>query len=82
MNDGLPELGEVPDANNNQGPKYTGHMDTSKESKKAGKRKADDYLVASKWKNRMVNRYFTSTGTDLDTKMIRGNRATRIIRCV
>ena len=57
VNDGPPGLEEMPDVNNNQGPKYTGHMDTSEESKKARKREADDYLVASKWKNRLIGRY-------------------------
>ena len=57
VNDGRPGLEEMPDVNNNQGPKYTGQLDTSEESKKARKREADDYLVASKWKNRLIGRY-------------------------
>ena len=37
---------------------YTGHRDTKDdERKKARKREADDYLVASKWKNRLIGRY-------------------------
>ena len=42
-------------------------------------REVNEDLVAAKWKNRMIRRYFTNTETDLDTKIIRGNRATRII---
>ena len=36
-------------------------------------------LIAAKWKNRMMNRYFTSTETDLDAEIIRGNGATGIL---
>ena len=36
-------------------------------------------LVAAKCKSRMISRYITSTEINLDTKIIRGNRATRII---
>ena len=41
--------------------------------------KVNEVLVAAKWKNRMITRYFANTETNLNTKMIRGNRATRII---
>ncbi|KAI0226889.1 hypothetical protein L0F63_007453, partial [Massospora cicadina] len=54
-NDDQPELEEVLDVNNNKDQEYTGHMDTKDdEKKKARKREADDYLVAAKWKNRMI----------------------------
>ena len=53
-----PELEEVLDVNNNKDPEYMGHMDIEdEEKKKARKREADDYLVASKWKNRMIGHY-------------------------
>ena len=42
-------------------------------------REVNEDLVAAKWKSLMISRYFTSTETNLDTKIIRGNRATRII---
>ena len=59
MNGGQPGLREVPDVNNNQGPGYNRHLDPkSNERAKARKRGANDYLVASKWKNRLIERYF------------------------
>ena len=61
INDGQPELEEVLDVNNNQDQKYTGHMDTSEEKKKARKRGANDYLVAAKWKNRRIGIEWKST---------------------
>ena len=46
---------EVLDVNNNKDQEYTGHMDTKNdEKKKARKRRANDYLVAAKWKDHMI----------------------------
>ena len=54
-NDDQPELEEILEVSNNKDQEYTGHVDTKNdERKKARKREANDYLVAAKWKNRMI----------------------------
>ena len=42
-------------------------------------RDLNEDFVAAKWKSQMIKRYITSNEINLDTKIIRGNRATRII---
>ena len=42
-------------------------------------REVNEDFGATKWKSRAMERYITSTEINLDTKIIQGNRATRII---
>ena len=61
-NDDQPELEEILEVSNNKNQENTEHMDTkSDEKKKTRKRGANDYLVAAKWKNRMIGIEWKST---------------------
>ena len=42
-------------------------------------REINENFGAAKWKSWMIRRYITRTEINMDTKMSRGNRATRVI---
>ena len=73
--DGQPELEEIPNISNNNDQENTGHVYTEdREKKKTEERKADEALIASKWKNQMIARYMTRTDRSMNTEEVRTTR--------
>ena len=53
----------------------TGRVYTKdREKKKTEERKADEALIASKWKNQMIARYMTKTDRNMNTEKVRTTR--------
>ena len=56
------ELEEIPNISTNNDQENTEHVYTEeREKKKTEERKADEALIASKWKNQMIARYMSRT---------------------
>ena len=73
--DGRTELEELPNVSTDNNQENNRHKYTKeKEKEKTEERKADEALIAFKWKNQMIARYMSRTDRSMNTEEVRTTR--------